>query len=220
MPRIDLAGVALGQLGLVDAARPGVAKHGGQFGRSRRPRRPTACRRLARAATRTAPAADNCAIGISTVSGVPTSRRAIDVPRLGQIGFAARASPRRSWDCCGPSCSRLPCGVSTGAALVRNATTRPSPKRLLDGQRRTVAQPGDDLRRRIGRRRPILLRGEVPLDHHRADEAVALAGKHRKDRMVGHFQVGRLVQAIDQQLGRRRPAAAETIPRRRDTDAC
>ena len=90
----------------------------------------------------------------------------------------------------------------------------------LDGQRRAVAQAGDDFGRRIGRRAPVLRGGKIALDQDRADKAVALAGKDREDRMIGHFDVGNLLGPIDQQFGHADQRQRETALRRRDTDVC
>ena len=100
-----------------------------------------------------------------------------------------------------PQLFQLPSEVSVGAALVKyghHAAIAVSS--TVNGA--LLRRPRDDVDLRVGRRRPVLVDREIAVHHDGAQEAVALAGEHREDRMVGHFQVGSFFESIDEQLGR------------------
>ena len=116
-------------------------------------------------------------------------------------------APRRSRYACISSVATTKLGLraqlfQTGAVVVRIATTRPAPNLRSTANGRSVAQPGNDLRGRIAGRLPIRRHRKETLDRYRTEKSGALAVEDAKDRMIRGFQIGSLVQPIDEQLRR------------------
>ncbi len=129
--------------------------------------------------------------GTTAVSSIATTKLGLRAPVVPDRRRRWSGTPRR-----GPcrTCARRPAGRRCAAGRSRGRSSRAA-----------AASPW----------RPAKYRSTSTA----VQEAVPLAGEDRENRMVGHLQVGRLLQPIDQQLGGAGQAAAGTSPCRRDRAA-
>ncbi len=87
-----------------------------------------------------------------------------------------------------------------GAAVESRRNDPAGAELAFDGERRAVAQPGDYLRGPARSGFPIWRDGEKTFDRNGAEKSGSLSEKDAEDRMIRGFEIGRLVQAVDEQL--------------------